>query len=466
MADMFDKPGQDVRLLEPGAGIGSLAKAFAARMEQDGIKTLAASLYEIDPDMRAGLAVTLAEMTSNLQNSEMALETEILSEDYIEISTSSYQKEGFTHVIANPPYKKLGRNSDHAHQLSKLGYKTPNLYAAFLLLAARQLRPNGEMVAIVPRSFCNGPYFKAFRADFFDMMDLRRVHVFESRKSAFSDDKVLQESIILHAIKREQSGEVCISSSPNADFDVSSADKAPIGTTLLHVNRDNVFLPGDAAMLVHLPLNTSDLDAVQTIRDFPSKLSELDISISTGPVVDFRLRKHIHRDPTESSVPLIYAANLKNRQLNWPISGKKPQHIEVNADTAKWLWPTGGYYVVTKRFSSKEEKKRIVATVTEAPEGQVLCGWENHLNVIHHDKRGLSEELANGLAVFLNSSIVDRYFRVFNGHTQVNATDIRYLSFPSLGTLKDLGREFNVNTADQAAIDNRLNTLLSFEIAA
>ena len=59
----------------------------------------------------------------------------------------------------------------------------------------------GELVAITPRSFCNGPYFKPFREDFLETMSLRRLHVFESRSAAFSGDAVLQENIIFHAVK-------------------------------------------------------------------------------------------------------------------------------------------------------------------------------------------------------------------------------------------------------------------------
>jgi hypothetical protein len=41
--------------------------------------------------------------------------------------------------------------------------------------------------------------------------------------------------------------------------------------------------------------------------------------------------------------------------------------------------------------------------------------------------------------VFLNSTRLDEHFRLFNGHTQVNATDLRSLKYPSRDALLELG---------------------------
>src|SRR5260370_18090441 len=70
----------------------------------------------------------------------------------------------------------------------------PNIYAFFLAAAAQMLRPGGELVAITPRSFCNGLYFRGFRHWFFEKMALDHIHIFESRPETFPD--VLQESLI------------------------------------------------------------------------------------------------------------------------------------------------------------------------------------------------------------------------------------------------------------------------------
>ena len=90
-----------------------------------------------------------------------------------------------------------------------------------------------------------------------------------------------------------------------------------------------------------------------------------------------------------------------------------------------------------------------------------MLGFENHLNVFHEDKHGLPELLARGLAMFLNTTAVDENFRLFNGHTQVNATDLRKMKYPSRETLIELGAWAKQQTElTQGRIDAKLEALI------
>jgi adenine-specific DNA-methyltransferase len=101
-----------------------------------------------------------------------------------------------------------------------------------------------------------------------------------------------------------------------------------------------------------------------------------------------------------------------------------------------------GAYVLLKRFTTKEERKRIVACIYDPHQIHApLVGFENHLNYFHVNGHGLTMNLAKGLAAFLNTTVVDQYFRQFNGHTQVNAADLRSLNYPSKAELENLGRK-------------------------
>jgi adenine-specific DNA-methyltransferase len=93
-----------------------------------------------------------------------------------------------------------------------------------------------------------------------------------------------------------------------------------------------------------------------------------------------------------------------------------------------------------RRFSAKEEPRRLIAAVLRAGvlPGPSL-GLENHLNFIHRPGGCLNDEEAFGLAVLLNSWLVDAYFRLSNGNTQVSATELRALPLPPPLVLGSLG---------------------------
>ena len=157
-------------------------------------------------------------------------------------------------------------------------------------------------------------------------------------------------------------------------------------------------------------------------------------------MVDFRLKGFLRDKPESGTVPLLYPAHFANGAMEWPRQSKKPNAVIDNNETKKWLYPNG-FYTVVRRFSSKEERRRIVAHVVDPGAFETnAIGFENHLNVFHSGKKGIDIDLAHGLSVFLNSTAVDDYFRRFSGHTQVNATDLRLLRYPELKELEKLGR--------------------------
>lgn len=82
-----------------------------------------------------------------------------------------------------------------------------------------------------------------------------------------------------------------------------------------------------------------------------------------------------------------------------------------------------------------------------------FVGFENHLNYFHATGRGLSANIARGLALYLNSSLFDRYFRLFSGHTQVNATDLRKMRYPSREQLIRLAAHIKHRMPDQETVD-------------
>lgn len=93
-----------------------------------------------------------------------------------------------------------------------------NLYSGFVGLALELLEPGGEIVAIIPRSFCNGPYYQPFRRFIMSRAAIRHIHLFEARNKAFKDDGVLQENVIIRLERGASQGPVTISTSEDDSF--------------------------------------------------------------------------------------------------------------------------------------------------------------------------------------------------------------------------------------------------------
>ncbi len=358
----------------------------------------------------------------------------------------------FTHAILNPPYKKINSQSEHRAGLRSVGIETVNLYSAFVMLSIMLLADDGELVAIIPRSFCNGSYYKPFREFLLRNTSIKRIHLFESRNSAFKEDDVLQENVIIHLMKKEVQGPVILSFSHDDSFsDLSSYE----------CSFDEILNKGDQERFIRIPAQSSVGKRLECSSSIRFSLPEIEIEVSTGPIVDFRLREFLCDQPELGSVPLLYPSHFVNNSIVWPAEdSKKPNAIKMTLETDKWLWPNG-FYVVVRRLSSKEEKHRIVASLVDPSRlNYQKVGFENHLNVFHRTKGGLDEDLARGLACFLNSSFVDDLFRSFNGHTQVNATDLRALKYPSREVLISLGRwaKENLMLTDES-IDQKIKEI-------
>ncbi len=383
----------------------------------------------------------------------------IHEEDFIHaavesLSGSLFSKplENYTHAILNPPYKKINSHSSHRLALRGVGIETVNLYSAFVALAVALAAPGGQIVAIIPRSFCNGPYYRPFRDFILERAAIRHMHLFESRTKAFKDDEVLQENIIVRLERDGQQGPVTVTTSTDDSFSDLAAHEHPF---------DRIIFPNDTERFIHVP-TTTEKSTIELSPAVRYSLADLGIKVSTGPVVDFRLKVHLRDMPEPGTVPLIYPGHLSLKGTEWPVPGlKKPNAIMRNGETEKWLYPNG-FYCVVRRFSSKEEKRRVMASVVDPATfgDHSVLGFENHINLFHEDKLGLPEPLARGLAVFLNTTAVDEHFRRFNGHTQVNATDLKRMKYPSRDALILLGEwAMQQGTLTQDQIDAKLETL-------
>ena len=101
-------------------------------------------------------------------------------------------------------------------------------------------------------------------------------------------------------------------------------------------------------------------------------------------------------------------------------------------------------YLFVKRFTSKEEHRRLQSAIYIAsnfPQYNMIS-TQNKINFIDTvDNSEMSEELVYGLYAVINSTLYDKYYRILNGSTQVNATEMNTIPFPARDDLEYMGRQ-------------------------
>ncbi len=456
--------GRRVRVLDAGAGAGVLVAALIASVceRQNRPEQINVTAVELDADLIPHLQDTLEKCRNECGQSGIKFTCQIYNEDFVKFAVDNLSgnlfavrnDNKFDLAILNPPYGKINSNSETSRLLRQRGIITPNIYASFLALSAELLAAGGELVAITPRSFCNGTYFKPFRRYFTERMSFRRFHVFDSRKEIFDAD-ILQENIIFHAVKdksKTKQSEVVITTSRNGAGRGSS----------IALKAEELIRPGDGDLFIHIGGEEKEQNGSGLIGQFKSSLEDLKLQVSTGRVVDFRAKEFLQNGlGGDSCATLIYPHNLREGRVQYPVAHKKKfDSIKLAPETESLLVETGTY-VLVKRFSVKEEKKRITAALFEPEDapGEKI-GFENHLNYFHANGQGINSDLAKGLTLFLNSSLLDARFRQFSGHTQVNATDLRYLRYPTCEQLEILGEHFSEAINSKEKIDSLIERIL------
>lgn len=436
------RPG---RILDPGAGTGILTAATCEVLTA-GSGPVHVDLFEDDP-LAAELCERALTHTSKWCETELGVQVtfEVNRADFIashanQLHPGLYtdtEESPYDMAILNPPYFKLSKSDPRSVAASALVHGQPNIYALFMGIAVSLLDKTGVLVSITPRSFAHGDYFKRFRQHVFGLAVPEVVHLFRSRKDAFRSDAVLQETavVLLRRGEATQEGQVRISESAGvADIDTVEPRAVPLRDVIDLRSSDLTF---------RIPTSPSD----DVIVDFLGEnwcytLRSMQLRVSTGPVVAFRSQECLCGSPGSDTVAMLWLNNVRALEVEWPAPvPSKPQYIRNTPGCRRLLVSNEQNYVLLRRFTAKEESRRLTAAPLQA--WQVpgdLVGLENHLNYIYRAGAGLMRDEVFGLAALLNSALLDRYIRISNGNTQVNASELRDLPLPSLDVIIGLGR--------------------------
>lgn len=424
--------------LDAGAGSGILSVALAERMDGllDKNQTLKIVCYENDPNI---LPLLYENMETACQCCRYHLEFEIRKENYIlsqadaldrsGLFASMFKLEKYDIVIGNPPYKKVAKDALEAQLLPEVCYGAPNLYFLFAAMGVKNLKENGEMVYIIPRSWTSGAYFERFRHWLFRNATLEYIHLFASRDKVFDKESVLQETMIVRLRGGVHSQTTVTISTTNSNHDFSNLHKCVLPLDLV-VSRSCDY--------VFLPTNEYEIRVLNVLSSMQYTLTDIGLRMKTGLVVDFRSREMLRNEPTSDTVPLIYSCHIKDGRIRFP-QGKDGEYLLRGR--RGFMQPNHNYLFV-KRFTAKEEHRRLQCGIYLSryqPHYREISS-QNKVNFIDSTEGEMSECLVYGLYVIFNSTLYDTYYRILNGSTQVNATEINSMPVPSADIIKNMGK--------------------------
>ena len=205
----------------------------------------------------------------------------------------------------NPPYRKPRSDSAERSRLSAAGIETSNLYSAFVWLALKLLAGGGELVAITPRSFMNGSYFRPLPAS-------------PLASAGLSPDPRLRRPRRRLCRGRRAAGERDLPRDPG---------RRPGGDQDHHIARTNRRRPSWSApwsrpscsfRTIRTVSCTScrtrpDAKIAASMRRLPQTLAGLGVFVSTGRVVGFRAKERLRAAAGPGDAPLILPGHCAPR---------------------------------------------------------------------------------------------------------------------------------------------------------
>ena len=161
---------------------------------------------------------------------------------------------------------------------------------------------------------------------------------------------MLQETVIIKVKKTTDRPELITvsTSQSNGDFSELTSLQVPYRTVVQ-----------GPAHYVYLVTNEQEVQTLTQLSHLTDTLPTLGLKMRTGLTVDYRNQDALRAHAESNAVPLFYAHHLKKGQVQFPL-GKEPEYLVT---TQKSLLQKNSNYLFVKRFTAKEEPRRLQCAI-------------------------------------------------------------------------------------------------------
>lgn len=348
----------------------------------------------------------------------------------------------FDLVIGNPPYGRVKLDPEQRELYARSLFGHANLYGLFTDLALRLAKEKGVIAYLTPTSFLGGRYFKSLRKLLIEDTTPVAIDFVADRNGVFDD--VLQETL-LTAYRKEKSRKLT-SLSLITPQGLNSAKVAKIGKAKI---------PTSGAPWV-LPRNAKDAKFIFALSKMGARLSDLGLSVSTGPLVWNRHKPQLKSMKLDGALPLVWAESIAANEFQF--SSKRKNHVPyiVVKENQPHLI-TKHSCALLQRTTAKEQNRRLICSVLpqeflDDHGGAVI---ENHINMITTKNVDNPPISVRTISILLNTKAVDRAFRGISGSVAVSAYELNALPLPSLDDVMEL-EQLIESGCTQETIENKV----------
>ena len=293
-----------MRVLDPGVGTGEFLRSVAEREPL-------AELHGWDVDGEL-LEVAAAN----------APEAHLAERSALDV----YDGEPFDLVVGNPPYFQFKPSRGIRERFAGVISGRVNIFALFFQAGLEVLRPGGQLAYVVPPSMNTGAYFERLRRYVLERSEIEFLEIHHDQK-LFDGAQTPVQLIVLRRADTsvENIGSV-------GSFSYADGMKRGIATEL--IDDTDVVKPAQTPIEIQdrgrlskhsfirespgfrrtmFAENPSDLEAAFQGR---KSLFELGYEAVTGTIVWNQHRSDLRHEATNGEVPLIWAQNIGNGQLD------------------------------------------------------------------------------------------------------------------------------------------------------
>lgn len=389
----------------------------------------------------------------------MVMREEILATGYIPrlaIRRTDSLKKARAHlgkldvVVCNPPYRKLSAAEVEMYRpaFGDVIEAQSNLYALFIALSVKMLRPEGLCALVTPTSFMSGQHFGRLRTFLLREATVEHIGMVSDRVGIFVD---VEQETALTLVRRR---------APTADARLAKTNVSVVSRRGTYVAVGKCALPNSGAAWP-IPRTERDVALIERALASSHRLSDYGYAARIGGYVwnrderaTFATEGHAKSKSAKRKVagakkgaarralreavkvvPLLWSRDIRESQLVF--DGKAKVNGEDRFVTAKHPSVVRRPSVLLQRVTSNDQPMRLVAAAVPARLLTKYGGFvgENHTVVL--EQVDPQAAISPGeMAQLLVSPMLDRYFRCISGSTNVSVFELKQLPLPAPARLR------------------------------